>query len=153
MIKLIDIDKNIKTVNFDFEFNNEKYDFYKPEIIFYYSYKCPICKRFISVIDELNRKTRIPIDYVVVEFRFDKKISWFKKFCKDEIGGEVVPIVVFWENGFEKGDAEVWMIERNYTGILTPSLEARILILSEKLIKRFEKYNYDFIFNDVFEVI
>jgi len=113
-----------------------------PEIIYYYRDECPICKRFVRIVDELNFRTKIMIDKVDVTTRRDTKYVWWTTFCDNKLGDRVVPILVFWKEGFERGIPHIIALEKKYTGIVTKNIEERIATLSKKLMKEFEKYMY-----------
>lgn len=113
-----------------------------PELVYYYRYECPICRRFVRIVDELDFRTNIPIDRVNVSTRRDAKYMWWLSFCEEKLGDAVVPILVFWNEGFERGIPHIFALERKYTGIVTKSIEERIATLSKKLIPEFERYMY-----------
>jgi len=113
-----------------------------PEFVYYYKYECPICRRFVRIVDELDLRTTIPIDRVNVSVRRDAKYMWWLTFCNEKLGDKVVPILVFWKEGFERGIPHIVALERKYTGVVTKTIEERIATLSRKLISEFERYMY-----------
>lgn len=113
-----------------------------PEFDYYYRHDCKICKRFVRIVDELDLRTIIPIDRVDVTTRRDAKYMWWYSFCKEKLGSMVVPILVFWKEGFERGIPHIIALEKKYTGIITRTIEERIATLSRKLIPEFERYMY-----------
>lgn len=117
-------------------------DLHMPELVYYYKYNCPICRRFVRIVDELDLRTVIPIDRVDVDTRRDAKFVWWQSFCKEKLGNMVVPILVFWKYGFERGIPHIIALEKKYTGVVTKTIEERIATLSRKLIPQFEKYMY-----------
>jgi|GEM_PF-5384285 len=113
-----------------------------PEFIYYYKIECPICSRFVWIVDELDLRTVIPIDRVNVSFRRDARYMWWVSFCDRKLGSRVVPLLVFWKEGFERGTPHILALEKQYTGVVTKSIEERIATLSRKLIPEFERYMY-----------
>ena len=113
-----------------------------PEFVYYYRYECPVCRRFVWIVDELDSRTIIPVDRVNVSTRRDAKYMWWVTFCDEKLGDRVVPILVFWKEGFERGIPHIVALERKYTGVVTKTIEERIATLSRKLLSEFGRYMY-----------
>lgn len=120
-------------------------EYHIPELDYYYSVSCPICRMMERVIDNLQIRLRpdIFIDRICIEARNDKKIVWFRKFCNEVLGNIVVPVVVFWRKGFEVGNPDIFILEKKYSGVLTKDIEERIAVFSAQSIEFFNEYLYE----------
>jgi len=114
-----------------------------PDIIFYVSEGCPICKKVREVIvDEIHRRTILAVITVNTTFNRSVFYSWWQEASIDIAGEEVTPMIVIWNEGFMNGSADIYVVERKNYDILTSSLTEKVLALSPKIWSHIEQFRY-----------
>lgn len=112
----------------------------RPTMAYYFKLDCPICKIFERIPREVHMRTSIPVEYIDVATNRGDRYRWWKQLCDNRLGSRVVPVLVFWQNGFENGGSHVMILEKKYTGVVTSSIREQVSVMSKKIMQDLSKY-------------
>lgn len=111
-----------------------------PTMIYYFKIDCPICKIFERIPREVEMRTSVPVENIDVDVNRTDRYRWYKKLCDERLGSRVVPILVFWQYGFENGGSHIMILEKKYTGVVTSNIREQVSVMAVKILKDMKKY-------------
>ena len=112
----------------------------KPVMIYYYKIDCPICKIFERIPIEVDTRIDISVEQIDVDMDRGDRYRWWKQLCDEKLGNRVVPILVFWQYGFENGSAHIMILEKKYTGVVTSSITQQVSVMEVKILNDLKTY-------------
>jgi len=117
-------------------------DLFTPTLIFYYGEHCAICDETVRLVYEIDVRTVINVIRIDTNNRTSPEWEWWYRFCKRAIGSTIVPVIVFWQRGFDRGTPHTVILEKKYSGVVTKGVKERVTYVSSQLLEQFRPYMF-----------
>lgn len=117
-------------------------ELFTPTLIFYWREGCAICREMVRLVYEIDVRTTVNVISIDTSNRTSPEWEWWYRFCKNTIGSLVVPVLVFWQRGFDRGVPHTVILEKEYSGVVTKGVKERVAYVSTKLLSDLKPYMF-----------